>query len=134
MHIKEIETLEDFEKNIFEIDNEEYRKGNESFLISKKWTIGGIGGGSCWDEGDEDHDPHYELEEQDEPEDNTIEIILKNMLPEISLDSFLEKNELWQFWEEDTDLDCEYYGNYTRYSLKTLKLDVLFAKMKEMVE
>jgi hypothetical protein len=132
MHIKEIETLEDFEKNIYKIEDDEYRKGNEAFLINKKWTIGGIGGGSCWDDGD--HDPHYELSEQDEPEDNTIEIILKNIFPEISLNSFLEKNELWQFWDEDTDLDCDYYGNYTRFRLKTLKLDILFEKMKEMVK
>lgn len=134
MHIKEIKTLEDFKTEVYTLSDQQFREKNYDFLLDKKWTTGGVGGGSCWDEGDEEHDPHYELSEEDEPEDNTIEIILKNMLPEISLEHFLEKHELWQFWEEDSDSDYEYYGNYTYYSTKTLKFDVLFEKMKEMVK
>lgn len=133
MHIKEIETLDKFKEIVYKIEDTEYRNGNHDFILNKKWTIAGVSGGSCWDLGDEERDPHYDLLEEDEPEDNTIAIILKNMLPEISLNSFLKNNESWQFWDDDTDLDCDYYGNYTRFRTKTLKMDILFEKMKTIV-
>lgn len=134
MHIKEIETLEQFKEQVNVLADQEYHKSNYDFMIEKKWRTGGVGGGSCWDEGDEENDPHYELSEEDEPEDNTIEIILKNMVPEIPLDSFLRKNELWTFWDESSDSEWEYYGNYTDYAIKTLKLKVLFERLKEIIK
>jgi hypothetical protein len=140
MHIKEIETLEQFKEQIHILVEQEYHKSNYDFSIEKKWITGGVGGGSCWDEGseddedDEDNDPHYEIFGEGEPEDNTIETILKNMLPEISLEFFLKKNDVWIFWEFDSYSDDEYYGNSTDYETKTLKLDVLFERLKEIIE
>lgn len=132
MHIREIDTFEAFKEVIYKIEDVEYHKGNEEFLINKKWTVGGIGGGSCWDQGGEERDPHYQLEEEYEPEDNTITIILENLFPEITLKSFFEKNESCLFWDEDSDFDCDYYGNHTSYSTKSLKLVFLFETMKAM--
>lgn len=88
MHIRDIKTLQAFKKEISLLEDKEYKNSNYDFQLEKKWITGGIGGGSCWDEpGDE---PHYELCEQDEPKDNTISTILKNFLPEISIEVFLK--------------------------------------------
>lgn len=130
MHIRDIKTLQAFKKEISLLEDKEYKNSNYDFQLEKKWITGGIGGGSCWDEpGDE---PHYELCEQDEPKDNTISTILKNFLPEISIEVFFKDDDEYKFWNEEFDSEYEYYGNHTEYKIKKLDLEALFQQMKNL--
>ena len=134
MLIKNIKTLEEFKKIVDNIEEAETLNGNYKFMTEKKWITGGIGGGSCWDEGGEEDDPHYELNGTDEPEDNTIEIIFKNMMPEIHYKAFVENVEDWRIWETDFDSEGEYYGNSTDYTIKKLNFEYLFERMKKLIK
>lgn len=130
MHIKNIKTLKEFKEQILLIEQQEYNKSNYDFLLEKRWVTGGIGGGSCWDEADDD--PHYELCGQEEPEDNTIDVILKSLLPEVTIEVFLKEDDEYKFWDEEYDSEYEYYGNHTEYSVKKLNLEILFEEMKKL--
>jgi transcriptional antiterminator len=77
---------------------------------SESWVTGGVGGGSCWDTGEEDH--HYELSEQQSQSIECLEQFLEEFYPHLSLSQYQEliykvKNEYWT--------ENEYYGNYTNY-------------------
>lgn len=130
MHIKNIKKLEEFKKQVSLIEEQEYKNSNYNFLLEKRWVTGGIGGGSCWDEpGD---DPHYEISGQEEPEDNTIDVILKTLAPEITIEAFLKDDDEYKFWDEEYDSEYEYYGNHTEYSVKKLNLEILFEEIKKL--
>lgn len=134
MHIKNIKTLEEFKKIVDNIEETENLNGNYKFMTEKKWITGGIGGGSCWDEGIEGDDPHYELNGTPEPEDNTIEIIFKNMMPEIHYKAFVKNVDDWRIWDTDFDSEGEYYGNSTDYTIKKLNFEYLFERMKKLIK
>jgi hypothetical protein len=85
---------------------------------SEAWRTGGIGGGSCWDEGDED--PHYELGEEESEPINTLEEFLKDFYPHLSLSQYKElmHHVRTEYWSE-----YEYYGNHTDYACHYITSD-----------
>jgi len=94
--------------------------------IAIYWQTGGIGGGSCWDNGDED--PHYNMGSNPEPEFTDIDKVLEHFVPNIT---FLQYKRLLQDCIEqgETTLN-DYYGNHTDYAYKVIKLEALFKYMK----
>lgn len=119
--IQDIQNLKEFIETLSEIFGYEI----ESDSISYNWTTGGYTGGSCW--GGE----HYPRTVEDEPEDGQLEKILNNVYPQLTFLQFkrLEKEGLWTVQEKN---QREYYGNNTETTTKTLNLDVLFERLKEM--
>jgi hypothetical protein len=105
-----INKLEDFAKK-----NNPYLYGSHTIskpcLHSEAWRTGGVGGGSCWDDG-EGEDPHYELD-SDNPETITIlEQFLEEFYPHLSLSQY---KGLMLHVRSDDWSEYEYYGNYTNY-------------------
>jgi hypothetical protein len=121
MHIKDIETLADFKQEVAKAVGHKY-------TIEYSWTTGGTTGGSCWDEGET---RNYPRQPEDEPEDESLTQILETVAPEITFLQYkkLEKEGLWDVKENYYN---EYYGNSREETTKTLKLEVLFERLKEM--
>lgn len=80
-------------------------------LVSEAWRTGGVGGGSCWDEGDED--PHYELGEEESEPIKALENFLEEFHPNLSLSQY---KEIMQHVNTEYWTDYEYYGNHTDYA------------------
>lgn len=101
-----------------------YFQLKEGNMYTICWESGGLYGGTCWDE-DED-DVHTEIKADSKYEnliDNINEYILKKLLNDnYSKMEDLRKN-LWS--EEYYDSEYEYYGNYTEYTYIYLKGDYL---------
>lgn len=120
--------------------NEFYPKGREVYsCISGKptmdnhlyseWTVGGIGGGSCWDDGT-GRDPHYSIQGEVEPEFTAIDAVLFEVCPNLS---FLQYRKLMaDVMKTDMYTIGEYYGNSTSYACKSISLRDLFNKLIEM--
>lgn len=122
IHIKDIESLEDFKNEV------------KSLLgtceLRNQWCVGGRSGGSCWDEGSPDY---YSISADDEPEDEYLDEILEAFCPDITFLQYkrLLKNGLYEVKEWT---QSEYYGNYYEYKSKTLALNVLFDGLKSIYE
>ena len=100
----------------------------DDYLYSQ-WNSGGVTGGSCWDEGGTD--PHYPVEGEPEPEFTDIDEALTALCPNLS---FLQYKKLMAsgIVEIGSYSENEYYGNYTTYTYKSIKLRKLFDKLFDM--
>jgi hypothetical protein len=99
--------------------------------IQSKWCTGGIGGGSCWDDGTRDN--HYAMNGESEPEFTDLDNILAEFCPKIT---FLEYKQLCgKLVVQDSESEYEYYGNSTTYGTKTVKCRELFEYLvqKELI-
>jgi hypothetical protein len=98
------------------------------YYTEGRWSTGGQGGGSCWDEG-ESH--YYALEGEQEPKDEYLSLFLLKIVPELTYAQFvnLEKSE---FFEYSTEYQNEYYGNYTTYGIRKFNLRTLYDVLKQM--
>ena len=86
------------------------------------WTTGGVGGGSCWDTGDDD--PHYSRDSEPEPAFEELDQILEVMCPKIG---FLEYKALCrEVVKSGEHHQNDYYGNYTDYATKYFKVEDLY--------
>lgn len=123
LSIENLKTFEDFKDAVKSIVG--------TTDISKEWLIGGIGGGSCWDDGSSN--PHYARQADEEPEDESLDLILEVLCPKIS---FLQYKKLTKenLFIETEKYYNEYYGNHSEYRIKTLNLEVLFNTLKEIYE
>jgi hypothetical protein len=96
-----------------------FNDGNFKGFHSTDWVTGGIGGGSCWNEGDDDDSIYYELH-SDAPEKIVLlEEFLQNEFPLVKYD------ELDSYIKELDYRDNEYYGNHTDYSCAYITFDEL---------
>lgn len=99
----------------------------EEDCIGIKWMSGGVGGGSCWDEGDGNN--HYSIEGDSKPEFEDLDLILEKVMSNIT---FLQYKKLCKFlikeksWSED-----EYYGNSTNYIINYIFIDELYDYLME---
>ena len=85
-----------------------------------KWTIGGMDGGNCWgDSADQ------AIGAEDEPEDEDLEMILFDAMPDLTFLEFRKLNRA-DIYERDKKTQNEYYGNYTIYATRRLKLKELY--------
>ena len=93
-------------------------------VLSERWLTGGQGGGNCWDS----EPSYYPIDTEKEPNLTGLDEILMEVSPNLT---FLQYRLIEKLIEYDTKTYNEYYGNYTIYSLKTLKLKDLYDKLKE---
>lgn len=114
-------TLEEFEAAVEAITD-----GGHAYPAS--WCIGGQSGGSCYDEGEPSY---YAIETDPEPEDEYLDKILEDAFP---LLSFLEYKKLLraEIYERTEKHNNEYYGNYSVYAKRLLKVDVLFKALVDV--
>jgi len=97
-------------------------------VIRQQWSMGGQSGGSCWDDGTEDR--HYGVAGEPEPDLADLDTILEHVCPNIT---YLQYKQLTKGLIEYTDYrENEYYGNYTCYGVKVVKLRNLYDKLKAM--
>ncbi len=98
-------------------------------IIYVKWFSGGVGGGSCWDNGT---DHHYPVHGEQEVELTELDTLLDQVCPDITLKQYrllmngaspalVEYGE----WEQN-----EYYGNYSCYKYKKVSLRRLFERLQ----
>jgi hypothetical protein len=92
-----------------------------------EWTTGGMSGGNCWG-----GEPDHPVTAEEEPDDVLLEEILEIVLPDLR---FLEYKKLIRadVYAYTEDSRWEYYGNYTEYKTRTLKLDKLYSALVELV-
>lgn len=87
-------------------------------LHSEAWRTGGVGGGSCWDDGTED--VHYELGSDNPETIENLENFLEEFYPNMSLSQY---KDLMSHLQTDDWSDHEYYGNYTNYMCSYITLE-----------
>lgn len=96
--------------------------GNE--YISVEWVSGGVTGNSCWG-----HDPSPRM--GDSPKElESLNQILELLCPGISYLQFKKIDRRVVMSEKGDGGD--YYGNYTEYRVKTLKLKDLYEELSSM--
>lgn len=93
-------------------------------FIGEMWEIGGVNGGSCWD----DSDPQeYSCGDRNKPKSfAALDKILGLMCPSITFLQYklLEgQNDIVLIGEA---IDWEYYGNRTDYSYRIINLEKLY--------
>jgi hypothetical protein len=93
-----------------------------------EWCSGGIGGGSCWDDGKEDVH-HYSISGEPESDFDDIDTILTELCPNLS---FLQYKQLMKITKRESYSQNEYYGNSTDYTYKYVLLRDLLNKLVEM--
>lgn len=96
-------------------------------IIGVEWSNGGLTGGSCWDTGEDDN--HYSMSGDEEPELVDLDVILEHFNPGIT---FLQYKRLCQeLIERGESRENEYYGNYTDYAHKFIRLRRLYKYLNE---
>lgn len=99
-------------KHLYESENDYCSYGKTIYYV---WKIGGMRGGNCW--GEPANNP---LEIDDEPELKLFNKIIKEYHPNIGY--FTYNDFVKKYVEIEEYEDREYYGNYTEYKIKKLKL------------
>jgi hypothetical protein len=96
-------------------------------FIFVEYSVGGIRGGSCWDDSEV---KHYAYTSSDQPEElAALDTILEKITPNIT---FLQyKNIVAKVIKHDTRTENEYYGNSTNYAIKKCNLETLYNVLKE---
>jgi len=89
--------------------------------LETHWMSGGTGGGSCWDDGEEDR--HYGIEGDSEPEFTILDNFLLEVCPDIT---FLQYKKITPKITQSEWSENEYYGNSTDYTSKSIKLKDLY--------
>jgi len=93
-------------------------------IIKEEWSIGGIGGGNCWSDGG-----HYAITGDTEPDSWALDEIIEDHFDKISFIQYKKLNRTCVKYNERTYR--EYYGNYSEYRYKTIRLDDFYGFMKE---
>lgn len=108
-------------------DWERLHKWDKLDTIEREWTTGGLGGGSCWDEGEH---RHYAVDGEPSP---TYFEILDTILLKYWADIpylFYSKHVL-PIIRTDSWTEYEYYGNSTNYAIRYVDLKDLFALLSQ---
>lgn len=99
-------------------------KPTEDDYLYEEWITGGQSGGSCW--GDDADRP---VEPEPEPEFADLDAILETICPNIT---FLQyKRIIASVVSRGGRSAREYYGNYTDYGVKTVRLGALCEELRE---
>jgi hypothetical protein len=100
----------------------------ENHFLYVQWSAGGISGGSCWDEGEQDN--HYRTAGEPEPQFDDIDEVLTELCPDLS---FLQYKKLMaKVVKQGIYTVNEYYGNSSDYGYKVVNLQELFDALVEM--
>tara|TARA_R110000850_G_scaffold65151_2_gene145971 strand:- start:1257 stop:1664 length:408 start_codon:yes stop_codon:yes gene_type:complete len=95
-------------------------------VIYMRWISGGVSGGSCW----ETSNP--EPFENNDPSFKVLDLVLKQLYPEISYLDFKKIEDLIKS-NENIETKWEYYGNSTEYSIKFIILGDLIKYLETLV-
>ena len=98
-------------------------KPETDIAISVSWCAGGATGGSCWG-----GTAHY-MEGDAEPEWTALNDFLLVVAPNLTFKDFLIINKNIKNIEKYNN---EYYGNYSIYKYKYLKIDDLYNTLKSL--
>ena len=93
-------------------------------VLRISWATGGASGGNCW--GDE---ASYFSNSEDEPEFEELDKLLLLVAPSIT---FLQYKLISKLISTEETTEYEYYGNYTEYKTKEIKINDLWNALKEM--
>lgn len=140
--VKDIHSLDDFLKFIKSLDifieNGDpvtKRHGRNSLqepdfapYIYVYWSTGGIGGGSCWDDGTEPV-RHYSTPGSKPEELFDLDTIIEKVKPDITLMQY--KSLCNKLVEYDEYTENEYYGNSSNYAVKKCNLAKLYNEFVE---
>jgi hypothetical protein len=97
----------------------------EEDSLCVEWSTSGMTGGNCWD----DSAPRPYRSDEVPEELTSLDTILSNITPQMT---FLQYKALCnKLVQLDTRSVNEYYGNYTDYMSKTIKLEELYNYLKE---
>lgn len=106
---------------------QDYSKPAMGNFITKSWIVGGEGGGSCWDDGTDDH--HHSVKAQSEPDFVELDVILEHFVPKLSFQQYKRLDrELVKTREYSEN---EYYGNYYNYRMGYVCLQELYNYLRE---
>lgn len=117
MHIKDIETVEQFLDVISEI-------ANEANHFPKQWVTGGIYGGTVYRKGIEIIVP------DEEPKDKYLPVITHVVFPEITDEKLEEITTNPLIWIEKEDTQAGPYNDFTNYKEKHINFEELFNSLK----
>lgn len=91
----------------------------EDALISEVWVLGGMAGGNCWNS----DGPNIAVSPEDAP--TFFPQLCDELYPEIPYRAVIRLQNLCKTFEITQQ---EYYGNYTQYAFRVLRLkDILEA-------
>jgi hypothetical protein len=100
-------------------------KDDRSYIL-QYWEIGGVSGGSCWD----DSDPRSYTESGKRPKGfKELSKLLMVICPNLT---FLQYQMLEDIIETGSETHYEYYGNCTKYDYELVDLEKLYKKLLEM--
>jgi hypothetical protein len=120
-------TFEEFKDlcgDIAYVTDDTYQYSFKGDAIFEQWTTGGMGGGSCWEDGG-----HYAVEGEPEPEFESLDKIIVSICPNIT---FIQYKKLCrEVIKRDEYTNNEYYGNYSRESIKYVLIEQLYNALKE---
>lgn len=103
-------------------------ENSKELYIYEEWSTGGISGGSCWDDGTEDH--HYYTSGSPEPDFESLDAILMMFAPNIGHLQY--KTLVKKVVNRTNHVEYEYYGNETSYGIKYVKIRELYQEMDAM--
>ena len=103
-----------------EIERESPNDKNACIYI--EWTTGGRSGGSCWG-----HEADGVVESEPEPSFDELDRILEAVCPQISF--LVYKGLVRDCVDTLSGTSNDYYGNYTSYAIKQVKLYDLYISL-----
>lgn len=92
-------------------------------VVYMRWETGGVSGGSCWDSSD----PRPYTKNDPKPKFVVLDMVLKELMPDIS---YLQYKEVENLIHSSEKTDWEYYGNCTEYSIEYVVVDDLIKLLK----
>jgi len=87
-------------------------------VIYMRWETGGTSGGSCWN----DSKPERYNTGNPKPKFEVLDLVLKELMPNIS---FLQFREIENLIHKNSETDYEYYGNCTDFDIEYIILSEL---------
>ena len=87
-------------------------------VMYMRYEIGGIEGGSCWEDSDPQPYTKYKLEDEWKALDKFLSMYCPNI-------SYLNYKKIDTLIHTNEETDWEYYGNCTEYRVKYIKLKQL---------
>lgn len=93
-------------------------------VIYMRWETGGVSGGSCW----ESSNPQSYTSNKGKPKFECVDLVLKELFPNIS---FLQFREIEKLIQSSQKTEWEYYGNSTDFEIEFIVLSELISKLKK---
>lgn len=92
-------------------------------LASSAWVSGGLCGGNCWGS-----DADQSVSSEPEDDFSSMENLLEEIYPDLKLSQYRKLREFIVYGDYTVS---EYYGNYTEYSFKFIRIDDLVSVLEE---